>query len=192
MILVDTSVWVDHLRFGDEALAGLLETGRVLVHPFVIGELALGNLRQRHVILGYLRDLPQVAVASSGEVLQFIERHDLAGLGIGYVDAHLLATTQLTPGCPFGRATSACRPLRNNWVSPANSLRAKRIIGSSAITASVTAETIKTDAAHRYHHNRSWTPSCAPGVSVNAPAPAQGRAGHTEPQIVVPVVGIFR
>jgi predicted nucleic acid-binding protein len=99
VILVDTSVWVDHLRFGDEALAGLLETGRVLVHPFVIGELALGNLRQRHVILGYLRDLPQVAVASSGEVLQFIERHDLAGLGIGYVDAHLLATTQRTPGC---------------------------------------------------------------------------------------------
>jgi predicted nucleic acid-binding protein len=99
VILVDTSVWVDHLRFGDEALAGLLETGHVLVHPFVIGELALGNLRQRRVILGYLRDLPQAAVATNGEVLQFIERHELAGRGIGYVDVHLLASTRLTPGC---------------------------------------------------------------------------------------------
>ena len=98
MILVDTSVWVDHLRVGDEVLTGLLETGRVLVHPFVVGELALGNLRQRHVILGYLQDLPQVEVATNGEVLQFIERHDLAGLGIGYVDVHLLASTQLTSG----------------------------------------------------------------------------------------------
>lgn len=98
MILVDTSVWVDHLRVGDETLTGLLETGRVLVHPFVVGELALGNLRQRHVILGHLRDLPQIEVATNGEVLQFIERHDLAGLGIGYVDVHLLASTQLTAG----------------------------------------------------------------------------------------------
>lgn len=98
MILVDTSVWVDHLRAGDMILAGLLETGRVLMHPFVVGELALGNLRQRQVILGYLRDLPQAVVATNGEVLQFIERHDLAGLGIGYVDVHLLASTQLTSG----------------------------------------------------------------------------------------------
>jgi predicted nucleic acid-binding protein len=98
VILVDTSVWIDHLRVGDETLTGLLETGRVLVHPFVVGELALGNLRQRHVILGYLQDLPQVDVATNGEALQFIERHDLAGLGIGYVDVHLLASTQLTSG----------------------------------------------------------------------------------------------
>jgi hypothetical protein len=98
VILVDTSVWVDHLRAGDETLTDLLENGRVLVHPFVVGELALGNLRQRHVILGYLQDLPQVEVATNGEVLQFIERHDLAGLGIGYVDVHLLASTQLTSG----------------------------------------------------------------------------------------------
>ncbi|MGF1640041.1 MAG: type II toxin-antitoxin system VapC family toxin, partial [Rhodospirillales bacterium] len=98
MILVDTSVWVDHLRLGDETLAGLLETGRVLVHPFVVGELALGNLRQRQVILGYLQDLPQVEVATHGEVLQFIERQGPAGLGIGYVDVHLLASTLLTSG----------------------------------------------------------------------------------------------
>jgi hypothetical protein len=96
LILVDTSVWVDHLRVGDETLTGLLEAGRVLVHPFVVGELALGNLRQRHAILGYLQDLPQVEVATNGDVLQFVERNDLAGLGIGYVDVHLLASTELT------------------------------------------------------------------------------------------------
>jgi len=98
VILVDTSVWVDHLRVGDETLTGLLETGRVLVHPFVVGELVLGNLRQREAILGYLQDLPQVEVATKGEVLHFIERQDLAGLGIGYLDVHLLASTQLTSG----------------------------------------------------------------------------------------------
>jgi predicted nucleic acid-binding protein len=98
VIFVDTSVWVDHLRVGDVILAGLLETSRVLVHPLVVGGLALGNLRQRQVILGHLRDLPQVEVATNGEVLQFIQRHDLAGLGIGYVDVHVLASAQLTSG----------------------------------------------------------------------------------------------
>ena len=98
MILVDTSVWVDHLRIGDKALAGLLESGGVLVHPFVIGELALGNLRNRQAILACLQDLPRAHAATDQEVLHFIERHALAGLGIGYVDVHLLASTQLTPG----------------------------------------------------------------------------------------------
>ena len=98
MILVDTSVWVQHLRVGDTTIAELLDSGRVLVHPFVVGELALGNLRQRQSILTFLSDLPCADVATDEEVLHFIERYGLAGLGIGYVDVHLLAATQLTPG----------------------------------------------------------------------------------------------
>jgi predicted nucleic acid-binding protein len=98
VILVDTSVWVDHLRFGDKIVVGLLDSGRVLVHPFVVGELALGNLRQRQAILASLQDLPQANLATDQEVLRFIERHALAGLGIGYVDAHLLASIRLTTG----------------------------------------------------------------------------------------------
>lgn len=98
MILVDTSIWIDHLRAGDSALTRLLETGRVLAHPFVIGELALGHLHQRQPILDALRDLPQATIATDVEVQAFIDRQQLAGLGIGYVDAHLLASVQLTPG----------------------------------------------------------------------------------------------
>jgi predicted nucleic acid-binding protein len=96
MILVDTSVWVDHLRTGDATLAALLESGRVLGHPFVVGELALGHLRQRQTILAALQDLPQATAASDAEVLAFIEQHALVGRGIGYVDAHLLAAARLT------------------------------------------------------------------------------------------------
>lgn len=98
MILIDTSVWVDHLRAGDATLSDLLDGGRVLSHPFVIGELALGSLRQRAVILNALGELPQATVASDEEVLHFIDREGLFGLGIGYVDAHLLAAVRLTPG----------------------------------------------------------------------------------------------
>ncbi len=97
MILVDTSVWIDHLRKGDQALAGALEAGRVLAHPFVIGEIALGNLRQRETILGALSDLPLTVSARDDEVLALIDKHALYGLGIGYVDAHLLASVRLTP-----------------------------------------------------------------------------------------------
>lgn len=96
MILVDTSVWVDHLRTGDTALAGLLDEGNVLAHPFVIGELACGNLRRRGEVLVLLSELPQAHHASDHEVLYFIERHRLMGSGIGYVDAHLLASVALT------------------------------------------------------------------------------------------------
>ena len=98
MILVDTSVWVDHLRQGERALADLLEAGMVLAHPFVIGELALGELRERELVLGALQGLPRARAASDGEVLHFIARHTLFGIGIGYVDAHLLAAVRLTPG----------------------------------------------------------------------------------------------
>ena len=98
MILVDASVWVDHLRFRDKTLGDLLERGGVLVHPFVIGELALGNLRQRDLFLGALSDLPRVAVTTDDEVLHFIHQHALFGLGVGYLDAHLLAAVALTAG----------------------------------------------------------------------------------------------
>jgi predicted nucleic acid-binding protein len=98
MILVDTSIWIDHLRASDEQLARLLETGQVLAHPFVIGELALGNLRNRDAVLGALQDMPQAAVATEPEVLRFIGEKCLFGLGIGYIDAHLLAAVLLTPG----------------------------------------------------------------------------------------------
>jgi predicted nucleic acid-binding protein len=98
LILVDTSVWVNHLRRGDVRLAALLESASVLIHPFVIGEIACGSLSDRQTVLGLLRDLPMAAVAEADEVLEFIERHRLWGKGIGYVDAHLLAAVALTQG----------------------------------------------------------------------------------------------
>lgn len=97
MILVDTSIWVDHLRAGHPTLVSLLDRGLVLGHPWVTGELALGHLSQRHEILGLLSSLPQAEVATPAEILIFVERHRLQGLGIGYVDAQLLAATRLTP-----------------------------------------------------------------------------------------------
>ena len=98
MILVDTSVWVDHLRVGSERLIALLNGGEVLGHPFVMGELALGNLRGQDIFLTALGALPQVVVASDEEVLHLIDRQTLFGRGIGYVDAHLLAAARLTAG----------------------------------------------------------------------------------------------
>ena len=98
MILVDTSVWINHLRENDPALSVLLERRQVLAHPFVIGELALGSIKQRDVILGALRGLPSALVATNDEIQGYIDQHALFGLGIGYVDAHLLAATSLTPG----------------------------------------------------------------------------------------------
>ena len=95
MILVDTSIWIDHLRIGDNDLAALLNGNQVLMHPFVIGEMACGNLRNRNEVLVLLKDLPRSPVATDDEVLLFIERHALMGKGIGYVDAHLLAATAL-------------------------------------------------------------------------------------------------
>lgn len=97
MILVDTSIWIDHLRTADERLTKLLYGGEVLAHPFVIGEIAVGNLAQRDAILADMLDLPKAIVATEWEALDFIGRHRLFGLGIGYVDAHLLASARLTP-----------------------------------------------------------------------------------------------
>ena len=95
MILVDTSVWIDHLRSGDQMLARLLESTQVLTHPLVIGELACGNLSNRTEVLGLLADLPRVVTATDEEVLFFIEQHQLMGCGVGYIDAHLLSSTFL-------------------------------------------------------------------------------------------------
>lgn len=97
MILVDTSVWVDHLRAGDDQLIELLNASRVIIHPFVTGELACGNLHNRDATLALLGDLPKAPVADDDEVLFFIEQHRLMGRGIGLVDAHLLAATRLLP-----------------------------------------------------------------------------------------------
>jgi predicted nucleic acid-binding protein len=101
LILVDTSVWVDHLRRGDPGLVDLLERSAVAMHPFVVGEIACGSLRDRASILELLQDLPGAVVADGDEVLKFIERHALHGKGIGYVDVHLLASVALTEGAKF-------------------------------------------------------------------------------------------
>ena len=98
MILADTSVWIDHLRKGDAVLDGLLNNGQVLTHPFVIGELALGVLRQRKIVMNALQNLPQATIATNDEVLGMIDSCGLHGEGISYVDAHLLAAVALTPG----------------------------------------------------------------------------------------------
>ena len=95
MILADTSIWIDHLRTGDERLADLLNSSLVFTHPLVIGELACGNLHKRDDVLRLLSDLPQAPVASQEEVLYFIERNNLMGQGIGYIDAHLLVSVLL-------------------------------------------------------------------------------------------------
>ena len=95
MILVDTSVWVAHLRNGAPPLAAALEHGGVLMHPFVLGELACGNLKKRREVLRLLGDLPSAPQATNPEVMDFIERRALMGRGVGYIDVHLLASVAL-------------------------------------------------------------------------------------------------
>lgn len=97
MILVDTSVWVEHLRTGQPALRHLLDNAAVLSHPWVIGELALGQLSHRTEVLGLLGSLPAATVATAVETLRFIDGHQLFGTGISYVDAQLLAAARITP-----------------------------------------------------------------------------------------------
>jgi predicted nucleic acid-binding protein len=95
VILVDTSVWVDHFRNDSPSLKNLLEESSVLIHPFVVGELACGNLKSRQVALEQLKALPESVVATNEEVFQLIEDRRLWGLGIGWMDAHLLASAML-------------------------------------------------------------------------------------------------
>lgn len=96
MILVDSSVWIDHLRATDRLLFSELDAGHILGHPFVIGKVALGNLQPRSETLALMQRLPQAPTANHAEVMYLIEQHHLYGRGIGWLDAHLLASTLLT------------------------------------------------------------------------------------------------
>jgi predicted nucleic acid-binding protein len=100
MVLVDTSVWVRHLRQGEPNLERLLNDGEVMCHPFVVGELACGNIRNRTEILSLIQILPLVTGAKHEEVLRFIEQNHLMGKGLGYIDVHLCASAVLT-GVPM-------------------------------------------------------------------------------------------
>lgn len=94
MILVDTSVWVDHFRKGNPRLMSLLTSDQVFCHPYVVGELACGNLENRREIIGLLRTLPAARVASDEEALELLESHGLYGRGLGWVDVHLLCSAR--------------------------------------------------------------------------------------------------
>ena len=96
MILVDTSVWIDHLRHGNPKLKGLLLESRVLTHPFILGELACGSLQNRQGVMSLLRALPECICAEHDEVLALLENEQLHGRGIGWIDAHLLASARLS------------------------------------------------------------------------------------------------
>lgn len=96
MVLVDTSVWIEHFRTGAVGLDELLKDGRVLCHPFIIGELACGNLKNRSVILSLLQELPMAVPAEDAEVIRIIDHHRLMGKGLGYIDIHLLLSAILT------------------------------------------------------------------------------------------------
>ena len=95
-VLVDTSIWIDHLRSANTELVARLERGEVWGHAFIVGELACGNLTNRREILRRLEALPQAGIAEHREVLAFLEAHSLSGRGIGWVDAHLLASARLS------------------------------------------------------------------------------------------------
>jgi predicted nucleic acid-binding protein len=96
MILADSSIWIDHIRLANQTLAGLLSKRLILIHSFVIGELAMGSLKDRKLIIENLSDLPAAQKADDSEVLSFVERYKIYARGIGYIDAHLLASAKLT------------------------------------------------------------------------------------------------
>ena len=96
MVLVDTSVWISHLRDSNSYLEELLNEGIVLCHPFIMGELACGNIINRNEILSLLKSLPMANIAAHDEVLKFIEDRKLARKGLGYLDVHLLASSILS------------------------------------------------------------------------------------------------
>ena len=108
MILVDTSVWIDHFRSADPRLEDVLQHGRVACHPFVIGEVALGHLRRRTEVIALMSELPSVPVVDHLKVMAFIEAHGLMATGIGWVDAHLLCAASLSAIAIW----SGDRPLR--------------------------------------------------------------------------------
>ncbi len=96
MILVDTSIWISHLREGDAQLKALLQEEEVLCHPFIVGELACGNIKNRTEVLTELQALPTARIATDEEVLRFIEANGLMGMGLGFIDVHLLASALLS------------------------------------------------------------------------------------------------
>ena len=96
-VLADTSIWIDHFRRSDRRLMQFLDNGDVVMHPFVIGELALGTVPKLAAMMDDLRDLPKAVVANADEILRFVADRKLSGSGIGYVDAHLLAAAALAP-----------------------------------------------------------------------------------------------
>lgn len=95
-MLVDTAVWVDHLRGGDPVLVELLEQARVSVHPFVVGEVACGNLTQRAAVLESMEALPMLPVVRHRDVMNFVRENRLAGRGLGWIDVHLLASASVS------------------------------------------------------------------------------------------------
>jgi predicted nucleic acid-binding protein len=98
MVLIDTSIWVDFIRLGNEELAQLLRQDRVLMHDMVLGEIACGSLQLRTDRLEVLAELPRISSAEHNEVMGFIDKNQLFGCGIGYVDNHLLTAVKLRPG----------------------------------------------------------------------------------------------
>lgn len=123
MILVDTSVWINHLRSGNHRLAELLEQNRVVMHPMVIGELACGNLQNRQQLLQLWQSQDSLQAVSHDEALYFIEQNGLMGKGIGYVDVHLLASVALATGVKLWsrdkRLAHIADELQFAWVKPA-------------------------------------------------------------------------
>jgi predicted nucleic acid-binding protein len=123
MILVDTSVWADHFRKAEPVLALMLAEGRIAIHPFVIGELALGNLRNWHDTVATLGELPQMPVAAQEQYLSLIFDEGLIATGIGFVDAHLLASAQHSPGTRLWtrdkRLVARAEAMGLGWAEPA-------------------------------------------------------------------------
>ncbi|MFI0400615.1 MAG: type II toxin-antitoxin system VapC family toxin [Thiolinea sp.] len=101
MILVDTSVWIDHLRSNEERLVHLLDQAQVVMHPMIWGELACGNLKNRSILIKLWQNLPHISEAAHNEAMFCLEQRKLMGRGVGYVDLHLLTSTLLTPNIQF-------------------------------------------------------------------------------------------
>ena len=116
MVLVDTSIWIDHLRQPVEGLVSLLEAGQVMTHPFILGELACGTLNERQAFLYSLGRLPLVPVATDAEVLAFIESVSLMGKGVGYLDMHLLASIRLQADVSFWTRDRKLAALASDFV----------------------------------------------------------------------------
>jgi hypothetical protein len=113
MVLVDTSVWIRHFRASDRQLVKLLEKWEVLVHPFIAGEIACGRLKDRREVLDRLAALPCAVIATHDEAMSFIEANSLSGSGIGYVDAHLLASARLSGSTLFTADAALSRMARH-------------------------------------------------------------------------------